>query len=348
MKLRIRFADQVVGVFIIFAFAVFAAILVFMGLNQRWFAKDYYFYSIFPTANGLNQGMSISFRGFTIGKVDTLTLTSDNNVEIRFHIYDNYIEKVTDNSVLELASNPIGIGGGLLFHPGNGFSLPQEEHSYIPSLSTPEGKSLVEAGLVDIPETSDTITRMIGRVEPILINVNETVLSVNSLLYTLEETLEGRSQGPIADILADIQDTTNEIDTMINETTTNANDLVLSLTGISRNLEELTADPTGLVPRLLDPDGSLETILNDDNVLFEQIQAILNDINTTVDNVNEFTRFINGTQPQISGILEEGRNTLNQGQDVLEGLSNNPFLRGGISEQREQPTTFQSFRDEDF
>ena len=60
------------------------------------------------------------------------------------------------------------------------------------------------------------------------------------------------------------------------------------------------------------------------------------------------TRFVNSAQPQITGILEEGRQTLDQGKDVLQAVKNNPLLRGGVAPRKEQPTTFQGFRDMDF
>jgi len=43
MKFRIRYADQLVGVFLLLAVLAIAVILVFLGINQRWFAKDYQF-----------------------------------------------------------------------------------------------------------------------------------------------------------------------------------------------------------------------------------------------------------------------------------------------------------------
>ena len=58
--------------------------------------------------------------------------------------------------------------------------------------------------------------------------------------------------------------------------------------------------------------------------------------------------YINSTQPQISTILEKGRDTLDQGKDVLEAVKNNPLLRGGVPPQREQTSTLKSYRDEDF
>ncbi len=117
------------------------------------------------------------------------------------------------------------------------------------------------------------------------------------------------------------------------------------------NVEELTGgmtDPTGLVKKLLDPKGTVATILDDDNQLYDEIVQSVEDLNRIIAELGEFAAFMNTTQPQISGVLEKGRDTLDQGKDVLEAVKNNPLLRGGIPERLEQPTTFQGFRDEDF
>ena len=59
MKFRIRFADQLVGAFLLAAVLAVAVILVFVGINQRWFAKNYQFRSRFDSAGGLSVGMPI-------------------------------------------------------------------------------------------------------------------------------------------------------------------------------------------------------------------------------------------------------------------------------------------------
>src|SRR6056297_750641 len=100
MKFKIRFADQIVGVFVFLAILALAGILILMGFNQRWFAKDYFFTSRFQSAEGLKPGMAINLKGFQIGSVDSIMLNDDNTVEIEFHIYDIYWEKVKQNSVL--------------------------------------------------------------------------------------------------------------------------------------------------------------------------------------------------------------------------------------------------------
>jgi hypothetical protein len=120
---------------------------------------------------------------------------------------------------------------------------------------------------------------------------------------------------------------------------------------VAENLEVASSglrEPTGLVKRLLDPKGSVATILDDDNALYNQIAQSLAELNAVIGQLAAFTRFVNTTQPQILSLLEQGRVTLDQGQDVLEAVKNNPLLRGGVPARREQQTTFQSYRDEDF
>ncbi len=42
MKFKIKFADQIVGLFIIIALVLFGTIVIMLGINQRWFSKNYH------------------------------------------------------------------------------------------------------------------------------------------------------------------------------------------------------------------------------------------------------------------------------------------------------------------
>ena len=355
MKLKIKLADQIVGLFVLIAIAALCAILILLGANQRWFAKDYYFTSEFKSGQGLREGMAIKMKGFQIGAVDEITLQEDNNVGIRFHIYDTYYEKITANSVLELSVSPIGLGGGLLFYPGipTGELIPEGEK--IPSLDFAEGLRLVKLKLTEIPEGSDAVTNILNSVEPLLNNVNSLVLTLNDTLESVNRSLEGDQTTPVGEILAQVAELTVSINTLISEITdsvsstlANVDAITGEITSITGNLDTMTADPTGLAIDLIDPSGSIATILNDDNQLFNQINGILEEVTLALEQLEQFTVYLNNSQPQITGILDQGQDALEKGKEVLEGLSNNPLLRGGITKQEEQGSTFQGYRDEDF
>jgi phospholipid/cholesterol/gamma-HCH transport system substrate-binding protein len=382
MKFKIRFAEQVVGIFVLLAIIAVAAILIFVGINQRWFARNYRFTSRFESGGGLSVGMPIMLKGFEIGKISRVSLNERNQVDIEFSIQDTYYAKVLPNSILELTSSPIGLGVTLKFHPGATGGPPVEEDSFIPSLDIPEGRELVEQGLVVIPRGEDVIGSVISKVNPILEEVRTTLAQIKRLVGNVDMALAGRG-GPMGEAIAGLAATPGKLNRVVDETgqkvtdiTTRVNsvlekidtvstdlmDISRSTKGtigaLSANLESITAnlkttseglrETRGLATRLLDPKGSLDTILNDQNALYKQVDSALQSTNAVIAQIRSFAEYINSTRPQISTILEKGRDTLDQGRDVLEAVKNNPLLRGGVPAEQEQTSTLKSYRDEDF
>jgi phospholipid/cholesterol/gamma-HCH transport system substrate-binding protein len=376
MKFKIRFADQIVGLFILLAVIGVAAILIFVGINQRWFAKNYYFASRFVSGDGLSVGMPIMLKGFEIGKISRITLNAQNEVDVRFYVEDTYYGKVRPNSVLELASSPIGLGSALKFHPGKDVQQPLAEMSFIPTLDSAEGRRLVEEGLVEIPKGEDVIGSVIAKLNPLLDEAQSTILEFKKVATTVDSGLNGRG-GPLGTMVNDLSTTPGRVNRTVDNLNTKINtlldkvtviadnltdisvkangvvgDLSVNLDVISQNLKEMTGDlknTPGLVKRLLDPKGSIDTFLNDSNELYTQVDTAIKNANAIILQLKSFAEFINNdTRPQVSGILEKGNTTLNQVNDVLEAAKNNPLLKGGVPPRPVPATPLSSYRDEDF
>jgi phospholipid/cholesterol/gamma-HCH transport system substrate-binding protein len=378
MKFKIRFIDQVVGAFILIAVAGIVVILVSIGINQRWFARNYSFTSTFASGDGLSVGMPIVLKGFEIGKVTRISLTADNRVTMEFTVQDTYIEKITQNSVIELVSSPIGLGSSLKLHPGKGSGPPLTEHSVIPTLASPEGKKLAEEGLVELPQGEDVIGSVLDKVNPVLDELRTTLAQAKKLVGDVDLAFTGKG-GPVGGMVNELARTparvnrtidsaNNTIDIVntrvdsitgsVNRVTDKANEILGRIDTVARNLEDISAnlkttseglkETRGLATRLLDPKGSIDTILNDQNALYNQVTDAIKSTNQIIAQVRGFVEYVNGTRPQISSILEKGRSALDEGKDVLEAVKNNPLLKGGVPERKTQDTTLKSYRDEDF
>jgi phospholipid/cholesterol/gamma-HCH transport system substrate-binding protein len=231
-----------------------------------------------------------------------------------------------------MVTSPIGLGTQLLFHPGKGDKL-AEPGSFIPLADSEEGKDLVERGLVDIPVKDDTITRLLAGVNPLIENANKTVVTVNRTLTEINRALAGESSGPLGSIVND------------------ASGAVANIQRISKNLEATTdaiRDPTGLVPRLLDAKGSIKTILDDKNELYNSINGSLVEMQKTLKNLQDITGSLSDEMPSIAVTLDESRTAIKQAQDVLIGLKNNPLLKGGIPDRVERQPQSQSMREGQF
>lgn len=368
MKFRIKYADQIVGFFVLFALFLFAGILVLMGGKQRWFAKDYEYQSRFVSSTGVSVGTSIIYKGFQIGRIHKVALNSDNMVDVTFIIYDTYLDKVTEHSLLELVVSPIGLGNQLLFYPGKS-SVRLPEHSFIPSYDLPEGKFLVENNLVDRPPKDDTISRLISNVNPLLENVNDTVVQLKKTMTLLNAALAGTGTGPIANALTDAADSVKQLEQILGQANQAVTELVPRISGVMSQVEtslppmlssvstitanlaqtsEALKDPTGLVPRLLDPKGSLKTLLDDGNVLFNHIDASLAQVEKSMKNLEGATATLSAQIPRIAATIDDARSAIVTAQDVLEGVKNNPLLKGGIPERIDPKSAPTGLRNNDF
>lgn len=367
-----KFLNQIVGLFILLGLLGLAVAIVLIGANQRWLQKRYSFYTLFRNGAGVEAGMPITLKGFEIGKVQRVTFIAETReVRVDFDVFENYYRSVVlENSVIEHATSPIGIGGGLFFHPGK----PQEpvkppvpEGSLIVSMDTKEGRDLVRKGLVDREGGDDSIGALIAQASPILeslngvlYNVQEMTLvlenafkgdrgtqigallaDVDALVASLDRIATGRDAGPAGAILRNVKTSTDTLAGTIDRTAAQASLLMGDLQKLAHNIEAITADPTGLVPKLLDPKGSLKTLLDDNNALYDQVLAMVKSLAGIVAELEGFARFVTDSTPQISTIL-------GQTENVLEGVSNNPLLRGGISERKTQEPTFSTTRDGTF
>ncbi len=357
MRFRIRHADKVVGLFVLVAGLFFAGGIIFLGSNQRWFAKDVKFTTRFASAAGAAPGTAIMMRGFQVGKVRKVVLNDSNEVDAEFVIYDEYYSKVRENSILELVTSPIGLGTQLLFHPGKGEVL-MAPGSFMPLADSDAGRDLVDQGLVDIPLKDDSITRLLAGVNPLIENAGKTVVTINRTLTEVNRSLAGQSSGPLGSIVNNASDAVSHADKMVadiskqsKEIITKVNLLADSLNTIGDNLASTTAamrDPTGLVPRLLDAKGSIKTILDDKNALYDSISGSVAELQKSLKSVQEISSSLEGQMPTIAVTIDEGRTAIKQAQDVLTGLKNNPLLKGGIPARNEQQPLSQSLREGSF
>ena len=351
MKFKIQFADQIVGLFTILAVLCISVLLIFMGINQRWFSKNYYFNTRFLSAERLKIGMPIKLKGFEIGQINKIRLSEENQVDVEFYIYKEYYEKIKPNSIIRHLVSPIGLGSDLVFYPGKYTGNPLEERSFIPSYNLKEAQSLIRENAVDIPQGDDTVSRIIYQLDPILANINMLIESFTTLSNSMNTAVKGELEGPVGTTIDNIASITTNLKIIISETTNRIKTLLDNIVNITGNVGTLTSnisDPEGLIPILMGEDGSAAALFTDNKELYNNINDILVNLNKMTDELNKFTVYLNQSTPQITGVLEESRGALKEGKNVLEGLKNNPLLRGGITEIKNQEDTFYNQRDEDF
>lgn len=320
MLFKFKHADKIVGFFVLVAIVSFCMVLIVIGINKQWFTANHPFQSRFASASGISKGMPIYLSGFEIGKVTALSLNDNNQVDIRFVVYDRFIDKIKTDSVIELVNSPIGLGSKMVLYPGKNDRERLPDHSFIDASESSEGKKLIKAGLVDKPMTSDSISEMLS-------NLNTTIVSINTLLEELNGAATGTTDTPLAGILTNVD----------------------TITGNLGRLSAGMQSPEGLVPTLLaSPGSSIDTFFNDDNRLYNRVYSIVGGLDESAGNIAGMTGSLSGITPELALTLEQLNATMTDAQKVMEGLQNNPLLKQGISPEKEAVRSKTDIRDEQF
>ena len=337
MKFKIKYADQIVGGLSIFAIAALIFLTFFILSTQKWFVKKHNFYTKVSSASSVNEGMALQYKGFGIGKVKKITLEDDDNVVVHFYVLDEYIDRVSEGSIVELSVSPIGLGSSFLFYPGTSSRI-IADGAYIPEKATPEAKELIKDGKVVIPESNDTLNTIIGSATSLVNHIDELVQEINQLLAGNEELPLAKTINEINTILSQVSallagDDSIPMAAIINDLDTTVD----TLNSILSDVNGLTSDPQGLVPKLLETEESKGT--------FDKLYAALD---KTIQDLNGISGSLDSEMPQVSILLAQVQTLLKQVQDVMVGLKNNPILKKGVPERTEQQAATPKLREETF
>jgi phospholipid/cholesterol/gamma-HCH transport system substrate-binding protein len=337
MKFTIRYADRIVGLSIIAALLIFMAVIFLLGTNQRWFAKDYYFIAYLDTASGVSENMVIQYKGFTFGKVKSIRLTEDDRVELRFFIYDTYIEWIKTGTLLSLDVPPISVlGGSFLIYPGKGPGPHIEENSEIYTVASAEGKRLIAQGVANVPERNDSISQLITQVGTLLTELNGISTTANIALKGATDgqpdtsTELGRLLGGVEETLATVNSLPETIPGIVDTELEKILDEIRPLLADLRGFTNRIADE-GLIPAALDTRGDIYASLT---ASLDSVSGVLADLNKVTDKLPS----------QTAVLLSEVQGTLKDVEDVLSGVKNNPLLRGGIPDKVQSKPTGTNLR----
>lgn len=334
MKFRIRFADQIVGLFIIAALVSIVFVIIMLGRSQRWFSRDTYFNTELVSATGLGKNMPVLYKGFTIGNVESFNLNENDNVEVVFFIYEEYRDRVKYGSLVEVMASPIGLGNQFLFHPGNGDFL-VADGDFIPSVGTKMASDLIKAGLAAMPQHDDSISLLLNR--------------ASSLLGVLDEALRtGTSSTELGQIISSIRLLMAGMETLPDTIVSDIDTVLGMVDNALAALAPIVTDIGVVTSMLAAPDGTVAAILDSDGEVYTGLAGSLSSLAGIMNELDKTAAFIPSQLPQIAGLITDLRVALKTAEDVLVALTNNPLLRKGIPDTVEVQSSGTSPRDIQF
>ena len=302
MKFKIKYADQIVGILSLIAIIALIFIIFLIGSTQKWFVPKHNYYTVISSASNISVGKAITYKGFEIGKIKSFTLDDSDKVVVNFYITDDYKTKAVQNSIIEILTSPLG--SSVVFYPGNSI-IPLEDNSFVPERASDEARILIREHKVSVVEQTDSINTILAMATTLVGDIDTLVKQINI-------ALEGSEQTPLSNTIT-------------------------QLNAILANINSITADPSGLVPKLLEDENAEGSIAN-----------VLLQLDSTMGDINSITTSVEGNMPGVSILISQMQTLLKQMQDVMEGLKNNPLLKNGISEKPEKENAAPKLREDNF
>jgi phospholipid/cholesterol/gamma-HCH transport system substrate-binding protein len=318
MKFKFRFADQIVGFFVIFALVSVCFVIIMLGRSQRWFAKDVEYFTVLSSANGLSLNMPVQYKGFSIGSIKSFYLSDDDNVEVRFQIHEEYRDRARQGSVVDMQVSPIGLGNSFIFHSGKGDVL--DEGVFIPVVGSREAREFSRQGLSDAPRHDDSITSIVTQVSTLLESLNRIAMELSIALGRGSDRSQiGKIVGSVQKTLSEVEDLPVSVDRLIEN--------------INRDIGSILSNLNDITGELNKPDGFLYSVLDPEKEVYVSLTKSLASLSGLLDNLDKATAFLPG---ELVGIITELRGTLRVAEDTLTALTNNPLLRGGVPSRPEE------------
>lgn len=348
MKFKFKYTNQIVGAFLVGAALFLILIISAVAIQNKLFVKTYIFNAKFFDAEGLTSTTVIRFKGFEIGKIKSYRLNEENMIDAEFVIYENYRDKIIENSALNKSKSPLSSSSTIELLQGPDPTKILPEGAFIPSIQVPEGRLLVEQGLVT--RTGDVVSSIIANVDRLLDNLNKDGNQDQGALFRALVNLANASE-KLDRTLSDIEYLANGLtkdknykDGAIFRTINHVADLTeqMKVTLIAINQVVLQSDtlitnyskPEGLIQKMIDPTQKQ---------IFQPMGKLMDRLDATLLELQELLSYLNQQTPEFSVVISEGKSTLRVAQKTLEGINNNPLIKGGISKEKSgQPVNIPS------
>ena len=191
---RTQRSDIVVGVFVMLAFLLLVVTAFFVVRERRIFETRVGYHTVFKESYGIAPGNSVTMVGMEVGRVTDVHFTEENQIRVQFNVLVSYVDRVRQDSVVEVQSPP-GLGG-IIGGTGLKISLGGRDKALLPPGGMVTG--------VD-PMGIDEILAYFQD-EQAGERGKDVLASIEHLVHSL-----GKPEGPVQSMLGDVAAVTSEV-----------------------------------------------------------------------------------------------------------------------------------------
>lgn len=332
MLFSVKKTNRVVFVFLTMGFAFLVAFTSIILINNKTFIDKVYFRTVVDNAKGLSAKPPIFFKGLEIGRITDFRLNEQtNDIEVDFYIFAEYQNKIVHYAVLS-GNQSVLLNQATEFEllmPEKGRGLVKEPlppGSLVPFISSQLAQAYLRQGIIRIP--ADSIDSIVTSVNNLLINLQRSdnadagaifqildrVAKISDHLLVLSQALaQTNAVGEAEQLLINA----NQVLASLPQTQSKFDDILLQSSGLMQQMENVLLqyqDPVDIARQV--SDGQIPVILHNVNDSILILKGMIDDVHAE--------------RLQLMITVNTLLKVLNKMDKTLQGVNNNPLLKGGI------------------
>lgn len=208
--LRLRFVNQIVGVFVLFVAVALLVVIFLIGQRQEWGAPEYELHAVVQESelNDLRKGSEVLLLGQVVGKVEEIVYSESGlSVNVTFSLRESYHDQIYEDSVAFIRRKLAGAGDAyveIMRGPRRERRLEDgEQITLVPERDPTQDLELVVQSMDSIREAFQDVR-------------NAMVPAFDQMTETVEELSDTNEK--LSTILNDVGDVSPRLDEVVDQT----------------------------------------------------------------------------------------------------------------------------------
>lgn len=297
-------AERLVGAFLGAVGGALGLLLVIASVGDEWRNPGVHYTLVLDSGYGIAAGIPVTVRGMTVGRVESVRLTADRQVELRLHVgLDSQAqvrEGTAGRAVLTLAGKVVEIGDGSSNAPmlaDGGALAPGRNADPLVDLQTAAGKA-------DFDELSRALADVRVILDQLSVDDERIPELIRLVLAVLDDVQAGR--GTIGRLLKDDQ-------------------VVEDVMHATKSIDAIATKLDQLAGRLDATAAALEGTS-------AMVTAQAKSLDGTVKSVERSSAAVQGAVEPIPGTMKDLEATLEELDRTLQAIQKLPLVRGKMEE----------------
>jgi len=314
---KLRYANQLVGAFVLIVALFVAGIIIFVARQQEWGAPTFRLHAFIAdeALDGLRKGTEVVLLGQKAGEISSIDYfydpaSPDNDLEITMVLRRvPFQEQILAGSEAHIRHHLAGAGD-----------------AYLEIKRGPRGGRVLDDGdilpIVPEPTTTDRFEEIEHKIERIALSfeaVRDSMLPALQNINTF--AVQGQaSNAQLQHVLSDFEDVSPR------------------LRPLADKADAVLTDMENFTPRLDPLANQAQDVLADLQDVGPRLRPLTDRAQEVLDESKEITDSIRSETDQLSGTVRSVRDTVDSAQDVLDAMRSHWLLRRYIKQPHPDPT----------